>query len=190
MDPSTETRLVSPAAGRRLDPGELKERRPSAEQLSALPRRPVTVVLENIRSLGNVGSIFRSADGVRFEQLLLCGFTGHPPRPEIDKTALGADASVPWSYWSQSKEALLWLKDSGYQILGLELTTRSRPLRELRLRPPIALLLGHEVEGISDEALALCDGAVEIPMQGMKESLNVAVAFGVIAYQLAERLPL
>lgn len=180
---------LSPA-GRRLSNGELKSRHLSARELQDLPRRSVVGVLENIRSLGNVGSIFRSADAVRFDQLYLCGYTGHPPRPEIQKTALGATESVPWSYWSQSTEALLWLKESGYQILGLEITTKSLPLTEIDLRPPVAIVVGNEVTGIGAETLALCDNAVELPMQGLKESLNVAVAFGVIAYQLAAGIPL
>jgi len=155
-----------------------------------LPRRPIVAVLENIRSLGNVGSIFRSSDAVRLGELVLCGFTGHPPREEIDKTALGTTESVPWSYWTRSTEALRWLRESGYQILALEHTTRSRRLEEIELTAPVAFVVGNEVEGVSEEALALCDAAVEIPMDGMKESLNVAVAFGVMAYGLAARLPL
>ena len=190
MDSRIRTLDELTAAGRRLSNGELKARQHSLSELSQLPRRSVVGVLENIRSLGNVGSIFRSADAVRFEQLYLCGYTGHPPRLEIEKTALGATESVPWSYWSRSTEALAWLAESGYQILGLEITTRSLPLVEIELVPPVAIVVGNEVEGIGDETLALCDHAVELPMQGMKESLNVAVAFGVIAYQLAARIPL
>ena len=177
-------------AGRRLEPQELRHRRPVPAELEDMPRRPLVAVLENIRSLWNVGSVFRSADAIRLEQIYLCGYTGHPPRPEIEKTALGATESVPWSYWSQSRDALLWLRDSGYQILALELTTASLPMAELELRAPLALVVGNEVTGVSVEALALCDAAVEIPMDGLKESLNVSVAFGVAAYGLAARLPL
>jgi len=189
---NSQTRMIEEhtPAGRRLNSSELKTLHPSAPELLELPRRPVLGVLENIRSLGNVGSIFRSADAVRFEQLYLCGYTGHPPRLEIEKTALGATQSVPWSYWSKSREALLWLRDSGYQILALEITTKSTPLDEIDLRSPVAVVMGNEVTGIDPETLALCDHAVELPMQGLKESLNVAVAFGVIAYQLAARVPL
>ena len=182
--PST---ILGPA-GRRLDPEELRRRRPLSSELEDLPRRPLVAVLENIRSLWNVGSVFRSADAVRLEQIHLCGFTGHPPRPEIEKTALGATETVPWSYWSRSTDALGYLRESGYQILALELTTRSRPLDEIDLRSPVALVVGNELGGVSDEALALCDAAMEIPMDGVKESLNVSVAFGVAAFALAARM--
>ncbi|HKI84712.1 MAG TPA: TrmH family RNA methyltransferase, partial [Candidatus Krumholzibacteria bacterium] len=138
MNSQTRTLAERCPAGRRLSSGELKSLHPSAPELLKLPRRPVMGVLENIRSLGNVGSIFRSADAVRFEQLYLCGYTGHPPRPEIEKTALGATQSVPWSYWSKSTEALLWLRESGYQILALEITTKSAPLDEIELHSPVA----------------------------------------------------
>lgn len=175
-------------AGRRLEPEELRRLRPVPAELEELPRRPLVAVLENIRSLWNVGSIFRSSDAVRLAHLHLCGFTGHPPRPEIEKTALGATESVPWSYWSRSEDSLLWLRDAGYQLLALELTTASRPLSEIELEPPVALVVGNEVTGVSDEALALCHAAAEIPMYGMKESLNVSVAFGVAAYALAQRI--
>jgi tRNA G18 (ribose-2'-O)-methylase SpoU len=183
------SQILGPA-GRRLEPEELRRRRPLGSELEELPRRPLVAVLENIRSLWNVGSVFRTADAVRLEQLHLCGYTGHPPRPEIAKTALGATETVPWSYWSRSADALEYLREHGYQILALELTTHSRPLAEIELRAPLALVVGNEVSGVSDEALALCDAAMEIPMDGAKESLNVSVAFGVAAFALAVRVPL
>ncbi len=162
----------------------------STQEILRLPRRPVAAVLENLRSLWNVGSIFRTSDAVRLQELYLCGFTGHPPRREIDKTALGATESVPWSYWSSSLEAIRWLKESGFTILGLERNHDSRPLREIEVRSPVAFVVGNEIAGVSEEALELCDATVEIPMAGMKESLNVAVAFGVMAYDLAARIPI
>jgi tRNA G18 (ribose-2'-O)-methylase SpoU len=174
--------------GRRRRADELTRDRPGSRRLARLERLPVVAVLENIRSLWNVGSMFRSADAMRLDRLLLCGYTGHPPRPEIDKTALGASAYVPWEYWSSAVEACAWLRDRGTQILALEHTTTSVDLETIELRPPLAFVVGNEVMGVSDEVLALCQGAIEIPMAGRKESLNVAVAFGVAAYALRRRL--
>lgn len=176
-------------AGRLLLPSELAAARIPIEQLHELPRLPLIGLLENIRSLGNVGSMFRTADAVRMDRLILCGFTGHPPRKEIEKTALGATESVPWEYWSRAADACRHLRAAGWRVLALELTTRSVPLESLQLDGPTAFVVGNELAGLSETSLAACDGAFEIPMRGMKESLNVAVAFGVAAYALAERLP-
>jgi tRNA G18 (ribose-2'-O)-methylase SpoU len=178
-----------PAAGRLLLPAELVAARVPLERLRQQPRLPLIGVLENIRSLGNVGSMFRTADAVRLDRLILCGFTGHPPRKEIEKTALGATDSVPWEYWSRAADACRHLRTAGWRVLALELTTRSIPLESLRLEGPTAFLVGNELAGLTGDTLAACDGAFELPMAGMKESLNVAVAFGVAAYALESRLP-
>ena len=152
------------------------------------PRPPLVGILENVRSLWNVGSIFRSADGAGVGQLLLCGFTAHPPRKEISKTALGAEEAVPWEYWSRAPQACQALREAGYLVLALEQTPTSQNLAEIELSSPVAFVVGHEITGVSAETLAQCDGAVHLPMRGMKQSLNVAVAFGVAAYGLSERL--
>jgi tRNA G18 (ribose-2'-O)-methylase SpoU len=178
----------SSGAGRRLLPAELTARQPDSRQLPRLPRLPVVAVLENVRSLWNVGSMFRTADAARLDRLFLCGFTGHPPRPEIDKTALGACAVVPWEYWTSATEACAWLRERGYQLMALERTTHSVDLETAALQPPLGFVVGNEVTGVSDEVLDLCHGALEIPMAGRKESLNVAVAFGVAAFTLRRRL--
>jgi 23S rRNA (guanosine2251-2'-O)-methyltransferase len=175
-------------AGRRLNPAEIAALRPVAADLAVLRRAVLVGVLENIRSLGNVGSMFRSADATRIERLLLCGFTGHPPRREIEKTALGAQDSVPWEYWTRAAQACQHLRATGYLVLALEHTTRSIPLEQVELPGPTAFVVGNELAGVSDEVLAVCDAAVEIPMAGVKESLNVAVAFGVAAYALRAKL--
>ncbi|NUO83177.1 RNA methyltransferase [candidate division KSB1 bacterium] len=142
-------------------------------------------VLDNIRSLHNVGSIFRTADGAGVEKLYLCGMTGTPPRAEIRKAALGAEETVAWEYFATTREALQHLRAEGYQLLALERAERSADFREARYEFPLALIVGHEFEGIAPETLAECDLIVSLPMHGRKQSLNVAVAFGVAAYEIA-----
>lgn len=148
------------------------------------PSPPTVAVLENVRSMGNVGSMFRSADGAGVGRLLLCGFTPHPPRKEIEKTALGATDSVPWEYWTRAADACLWLRAQGYRVVGLERTGTSRPLAGFAPEGPTAFVVGHEVDGIQDTTLEQCDEIRHIPMAGEKASLNVAVAFGIAAYAL------
>lgn len=152
------------------------------------PRPAVVGVVENVRSLWNVGSIFRTADGAGVHRLVLCGFTAHPPRDEIAKTALGADRVVPWEYWSKAVEACESLRDEGYQLVALETGPASVPLEELDLRPPVAFVVGHEVDGVSEATRMACDATAHLPMFGAKQSLNVAVAFGVAAYDVRRRL--
>ncbi len=148
-------------------------------------RLPMAVLCEDIRSLHNVGSIFRTCDGAGVGRLYLCGHTGHPPRNEIEKTALGSVASVPWEYVPNQFEAVRSLRSRGYRIIALERTEGSVPYDRAEYTFPACLVLGNEVRGITPEMLALCDMAVEIPMRGAKGSLNVAVAFGIAAYHLA-----
>jgi 23S rRNA (guanosine2251-2'-O)-methyltransferase len=173
-------------AGRRLHPAELAARH--GDDVGARPRLPVCAILENIRSLWNVGSMFRSADAARLQGLHLCGYTPHPPREEIDKTALGAVDHVPWQYWTTAADACDWLRARGYRLLALEHTDRSVDIDAVPLGPRVAFVVGNEVMGVSDTVLARCDAAMDIPMYGHKESLNVAVAFGVAAYTLRRRL--
>jgi len=145
---------------------------------------PVVAVLDDIRSLHNVGAIFRTADGVHLEKLYLCGITGCPPRSEIRKTSLGAEESVPWEYVKDPLHVIRELRVQGYQIVALEHTTSSSDYREASYRFPLCLIIGHEFHGIRDELVAAADLAVEIPMRGIKQSLNVAVAFGIAAYRI------
>ena len=155
------------------------------------PRPPlpaVVGVVENVRSLWNVGSIFRSADGAGVHRLVLCGFTAHPPRDEISKTALGAETVVPWEFWSKGAEACESLREEGFQVLALETGPASVPLDDFALRAPVAFVVGHEVEGVSEATRMACDAAVHLPMYGAKQSLNVAVAFALAAYDLRRRL--
>jgi tRNA G18 (ribose-2'-O)-methylase SpoU len=146
------------------------------------PRLSFCVVLNNIRSLYNVGSIFRTADGAGVEKLWICGITGHPPDTQISKTALGAEKAVPWEYRRDILELLRELKGWGYQIVFLEQFAESIPYQDYHPNTPVCLVIGNEISGVSDELIALCDATLEIEMAGVKNSLNVAVAFGVVAY--------
>jgi tRNA G18 (ribose-2'-O)-methylase SpoU len=166
---------------------ELKSTRPSLEELHTIKRFPVTVLLENIRSLYNVGSIFRTSDGACVERIFLCGYTGYPPRKEIEKTALGSTDSVPWVHEPDTMRALQLLKSEGYQLVALEHTDMSVSYREASFSYPLCLVLGNEVEGITDETVSLCDMAVAIPMYGIKQSLNVSVAYGIAVYHIIEQ---
>ncbi len=170
---------------RKLSHEELKAARPGETEFVGLPRLPVTVVCENIRSLYNVGSIFRTSDGAGIEKLYLCGYTGYPPRSEIEKTALGSVRSVPWEYVPNQFEAVRHLKKQGYSIIALEHTSGSVCYNEASYSFPLCLLIGNEVSGVTDELLTLCDMAVDIPMHGLKQSLNVSVAYGILVYHVA-----
>ncbi len=156
--------------------------------MDSAPTDSIVAILENIRSMGNVGSMFRSADGAGVGRLLITGFTAHPPRTEISRTALGAEEHVGWEYWSRAADAVAALRQQGYRVIGMELTTDSSELeRLLEQRPlqgPVAFVVGHEITGISAEVLAVCDDVAHLPMLGHKDSLNVAVAFGLTAYTL------
>jgi tRNA G18 (ribose-2'-O)-methylase SpoU len=169
---------------RKLSHEELKAARPDESELDALGRRPVAVVCENIRSLYNVGSIFRTSDGAGIEKLYLCGYTGYPPRSGIDKTALGSVRSVPWEYIPNQFEAVRILKNRGYYVLALEHTSGSLSYDEACYTFPLCVVIGNEVSGITDELLKLCDMAVDIPMNGLKQSLNVSVAYGILVYHI------
>lgn len=149
----------------------------------------IVAVVENVRSLWNVGSMFRSADGAGLARILLCGFTPHPPRKEITKTALGAEERVDWEFWSSAAQACEHLRELGYQIVALETGPGSQDLEEVELRPPVAFVVGNEVEGIRESTLRVCDAHASLPMHGHKASLNVAVAFGIAAYSLRRRCP-
>ncbi|OGW79193.1 MAG: hypothetical protein A3G33_10950 [Omnitrophica bacterium RIFCSPLOWO2_12_FULL_44_17] len=165
---------------------ELVERQYHLRQSAA--KLPLVVVLNNIRSLYNVGSIFRTADGVGIEKLWLCGITGHPPKPGISKTALGAENAVEWEHSWDILRVVRSYKEAGYRIVFLEQIKQSVSYQEFKPNGPVCLVLGNEISGISDELLSLCDHAIEIEMDGLKNSLNVTVAFGVVAYYIRNRL--
>lgn len=147
----------------------------------------VYVLLNNIRSLHNVGSIFRTADAAGVSKIFLCGQTGHPPRTEITKTAIGAEEVVPWQYYIDATDCVSSLKKQGVQLVAVELTDKSVDYRELKLEKPTCLVMGHEIEGVDEKILKNCDAVLQIPMRGQKDSLNVSVAFGLVAYQLCNQ---
>ncbi|MBU9888558.1 MAG: RNA methyltransferase [Candidatus Omnitrophica bacterium] len=170
---------------RKLTHPELVERQ---KERRRSPKLPLAVLLNNIRSLYNVGSIFRTADGIGIEKLWICGISGFPPDTQITKTALGAEKEVPWEYRKDACSVLRELKARGYEIVLLEQVVGSLSFEEYEPRPPVCLVLGNENEGVSGELLSLCDRTVEIDMAGLKNSLNVAVALGVVGFRLRERL--
>jgi tRNA G18 (ribose-2'-O)-methylase SpoU len=141
-------------------------------------------LLDNVRSVWNVGSMFRTADAVGLGGLTLCGMTATPPRPDIEKTALGATLTVPWTYWSDSVAAVHDGRERGLAVVALEQSPRSIDWEQFRFPFPHVFVVGHEVQGVRPEILALADHVVEIPMAGAKHSLNVAVSFGVLAFAI------
>ncbi len=177
-----------PGRGRRkLTDLELKKARPSLDEVLSRPRLPVYALLENVRSLYNVGSMFRTADALHVAGLYLCGYTGFPPRREITKTALGAEHTVPWEKHADAVELARNLQAKGMQIVVLEQTDDAVDFWEAPVRFPVCFVVGNEVTGVSEELVALADLCLELPMAGIKQSLNVATAFGVVGYELARR---
>jgi len=164
----------------------------SVSEFKAIDKLPVTIVLDNVRSLHNVGSAFRTADAFRIEKIFLTGITGVPPHREIHKTALGATESVSWEYAEQVGQAVQGLKDRGYTIVVIEQTTESVPLNNFTPDPAqkYALVFGNEVNGVSDEAIAQADMALEIPQAGTKHSLNISVCVGIVAWQIFSKFSL
>lgn len=170
---------------RKLTHVEIATKRSKLEELSYSHHLPVVVLIDSVRSLYNVGSIFRTSDGVQIQKLILTGFTPRPPRKEIEKTALGSTKSVPWEYLKDPIEAIEKLHHQQYRIFCLELTDESRPYYSVQKSDfPICLVVGNELTGISNEIVSQCDGAIEIPMFGIKQSLNVAVAYGIALFEL------
>lgn len=147
---------------------------------------PVVIVLDHIRSAMNVGAIFRSSDAFTIESIILTGITAIPPHREITKTAIGATNSVSWTYTEHISEALQTLRDQSYRIAAIEQTTDSIPLDQWKISTDDkwAIILGNEVEGVSQEALSLCDEAIEVPQYGTKHSLNVSVCAGIVIWEL------
>lgn len=170
---------------RKLTHEEIASKRKTLEDLSSVKRNPIYAVCDNIRSIFNVGAIFRSSDGALLEKLFLTGYTPFPPRKEIEKVALGATSSVPWEYRKEPAEAVKELKSKGIRIAALELTDQSRSFWTMEKEEfPVCLVVGNEITGVSKDVIDLCDTALEIPMLGMKQSLNVSVAYSVALYEM------
>lgn len=159
-----------------------------AEAYAGLRPLPVTVLLDNVRSMYNVGAFFRTADGAGIERLLLCGITAAPPKPGIAKTALGAELRVPWEHESSGVAAVSRMRSRDYEIAAIETNPRSVDLFDWRPRFPVCVMFGHEVDGLPPALLELADTCVSIPMLGVKHSLNVATAGGIVLYELLRKL--
>ena len=150
-------------------------------------RLPAAVLLDNVRSMYNVGAFFRTADGIGLEKLFLCGITACPPKKAISKTALGAEGTVPWEYDGDAVAKVTCLRQRGYEIAAIETSLHSVDLFDWRPSFPVCVIFGHEVDGVRPEVLALADTHVRIPMLGQKHSLNVATAGGVVLYELLRK---
>lgn len=164
--------------------------RVSVEAFKGIEKLPVSIVLDNVRSLHNVGSAFRTADAFRAEKIYLTGITGTPPNRDIHKTALGATESVVWEYANSTETVLQQLKQQGYRVVIVEQTTESIKLHEFDMDPneKYCLVFGNEVHGVSEEAVALADTAVEIPQDGTKHSLNISVCVGIVMWEVFRKL--
>ncbi|MCF8288751.1 MAG: RNA methyltransferase [Chitinophagaceae bacterium] len=163
--------------------------RKSVEDFKLADKKPLVVVMDNIRSMHNVGSVFRTADAFLISGICLCGFTPQPPHRDIHKTALGATDSVDWMYYEHTVDAVLALKARGYKVLAIEQTEGSIMLYQyVDKHLPTAFVFGNEVDGVSDEVIQVCDGVIEIPQWGMKHSLNISVAAAVVLWEFVRKV--
>ena len=161
--------------------------RMTIEEFHSSSKRPLIVILDNVRSMYNVGSIFRTSDAFRIEAVYLCGITGTPPHPEIHKTALGAEDSVAWTYFEHTEDAVSAAKQMGYKVYSVEQCVGSTMLHDFTLQHDsrLAIILGNEVKGVQQSIVDMSDGCIEIPQYGTKHSLNVASAGAIVIYELA-----
>jgi len=164
---------------------ELKADRPTIEEVEFIPRIPISILVENIRSVHNVGSIFRSADSFGAEKIYLTGYTAQPPRSDLHKTALGAEDAVPWEYYENPLDAVKVIKQEGISLVLIEQTKQSQSIYESEWEFPMCFIVGNEVSGVSENLSIMADIHAELPMRGVKQSLNVSVASGVVGYEFA-----
>ncbi|GGG87285.1 tRNA/rRNA methyltransferase [Parapedobacter pyrenivorans] len=166
--------------------------RPSVEVFKSQAKLPITLVLDNVRSMHNVGSAFRTSDAFALEQVILCGITGTPPHREIEKTALGATQSVTWRHVTDTSLAIGQLREAGYRIVAVEQAEGSTLLHEFapKAGEKYALVFGNEVHGVSDEVMQLVDACIEIPQCGTKHSLNIAVSIGIVLWDFFAKIRL
>ncbi len=162
----------------------------TTEEFKSRKKTPLVVVLDNVRSLHNVGSVFRTSDAYLVEAVCLCGITSTPPHAEIHKSALGAENSVDWVYFEDTLEAIKELKTKGFEVLAIEQAEGSTMLNQLEINPSgkYAVVLGNEVKGVQQAVVDACDGCIEIPQYGTKHSLNVSVTAGIIIWEFASKL--
>lgn len=173
---------------RKLGMDELN--RKSVAEFKDSEKIPVVIVMDNIRSMHNVGSVFRTADAFLMQGIYLCGYTPQPPHRDINKTALGATETVDWKYFSTTVEAVKSLREDGYTIWAVEQVENSVPLHKVSAKKggKLALVFGNEVSGVDAQVLPLCHGSIEIPQMGMKHSLNISVAAGIVLWELFKQL--
>lgn len=164
----------------------------SEEEFKSATKTPIVIVLDNVRSLNNIGSVFRTADAFLIEAVYLCGITAQPPHREIQKTALGATETVKWEYFESTTDAIKKLKKINYKIATIEQTENSTMLNEFDLtnNEKLAVIFGNEVKGVEQEAINLSDAVIEIPQYGTKHSLNISVSVGVIIWELYRKFNL
>ena len=164
--------------------------RKSIAEFRKADKTPIVIVLDNIRSLHNVGSVFRTADGFLITAVYLCGITAQPPHREIQKTALGATESVEWKYYSNTVDALMELAEQGYKLVAVEQAEDSIGLSDFKVEREhrYAIVFGHEVKGVSQEAINQCGACIEIHQLGTKHSLNISVAVGVVVWSFLQKM--
>ena len=164
--------------------------RKSVEEFKQSDKLPVIAVLENIRSAYNVGSVFRTADAFLLEAIYITGYTAQPPHKEIKKTALGAEDSVTWQHFPDANAAIEQLRAAGYKVFAVEQVEKSISLEKFESQPgdKIAVIFGNEVSGVEQTTIEKCDGCIEIPQLGMKHSLNIATAAGVVLWELVRKV--
>jgi len=162
----------------------------SIEDYKASDKTPIIIVLDNIRSMNNIGSAFRTADAFLVEKIILTGITAQPPHREINKTALGATDSVPWQYFEESSEAIDYLHQENYQVLAIEQAHDSIMLHQFlpQKETKYALVFGNEVKGVSNEVMQRVDNCLEIPQKGSKHSLNISVSIGIVLWDLGQKM--
>lgn len=162
----------------------------SVSEYQDAAKMPIVIVLDNIRSLNNIGSVFRTADALRLEKICLCGITATPPHKDLHKTALGAEDAVPWQYFENTMEAILLLKEQGYTVFSVEQAEKSQLLSEIKLseQKKYALVFGNEVKGVKQEVVDASSGVLEIPQRGTKHSLNISVSVGIVLWEFFRQI--
>ena len=173
---------------KKLTPEEMH--RLTVDEFRASAKLPLTVVLDNVRSLNNIGSVFRTGDAFRVEHIALCGITATPPHREIHKTALGAEESVGWSYHEDTVQCVRTLKEQGYKVYAVEIAHDSLALDRLAdvAHDKVAVVFGNEIDGVQEEVMEQCDCALEIPQYGTKHSLNVSCAAAIVIWELSKTM--
>ncbi len=172
---------------RKLSMDELN--RKSAEEFKKASKLPVVIVLDNVRSMNNIGSVFRTADAFLIEAIYLCGVTAQPPHREIQKTALGATETVNWKYFETTLEAVNSLKSEAFKVYAVEQADQSIMLDKFTPKQgKIALVFGNEVTGVEQAVIDICDACIEIPQYGTKHSLNISVSAGIVVWEMAKKL--